>query len=419
MKYAIVGAGIVGTHCALQIRAQQPDAEIIIVDRSPYSYSGASSGNMGGFATCEVQPLATPANLLRGIGWMLNPLAPFTLRPKSIPELRPWLARFIRSALTPGHATQVIRAQQALMDRATEAHFDALGGSELANLISDEGALFVYKSARRMRRDWNQRWRLFRERGEICEQLSALELHERLPGLSSAIEHGIYVPAIRQWKSPASLLAGLHRMLHDRDITVRTASVQGVVRRGGLAQRVVLEGGEELEFDCLTVAAGAWSAALCASVGDVVPLASERGYSTTLQHPNVSIANLLLFPDDEFVAAPMAEGLRLGGTVELARLGDPPNFKRTDLLAKTMRSYFPDIDTSVRDEWMGHRPSVPDGLPVIGRSPTCGNVCYAFGHGHVGVTQSAITGRLVAQLWSGQTTDIDLKPYSISRFSQA
>ena len=154
--------------------------------------------------------------------------------------------------------------------------------------------------------------------------------------------------------------------------------------------------GNVLRFNRLIVAAGAWSGTLCEQLGDTVPLSTERGYSTTIATDAV-INNLILFKDDEFVATPMNSGLRIGGTVELAGLEAPPNYKRTALLAKQLGTYFPSIETKERTDWMGHRPSLPDTLPVIGQSPSHANVIYAFGHGHVGMTQAAITGILVSQ----------------------
>ncbi len=417
-RYAIVGCGIIGSYSALYLSQRQPDATITIVDRNPYAYDNASCGNMGGFASCEVRPLATVSNILRGLGWMLDPLAPFTLRPKSIPGLAPWISRFVRSAITPGHTQHVIDAQQALMSKAYEAHQQMLAGTGLDDLISEDGTLVVYKNEKRRRKDWDSRWRLFREQGKSCALLTEDELHDRLPALRRSIRHGIHVPAIRYWRSPARLLRGLHELLHARGVVVVSGDVQNVeLDSDGTARRLILQGGEALEFEHLTVAAGAWSKALCADIGDFVPLDSERGYSTTLRQNRLNIRNLLLFPDDEFVATPMEDGLRLGGTVELADFECPPNFGRTDILATTIKDYFPEADTSDRDEWMGNRPSLPDGLPVIGRSPTCSNVCYAFGHGHVGMTQSAITGRLVGQLIGRQTPELDITPYSIARFA--
>ncbi len=116
-----------------------------------------------------------------------------------------------------------------------------------------------------------------------------------------------------------------------------------------------------------------------------MPLSTERGYSTTIA-TDAGIKNLLLFKDDEFVATPMNSGLRIGGTVELAGLEVPPNYKRIALLARQLGTYLPSIETEDRIDWMGHRPSLPDTLPVIGQSPSHANVIYALGHSHVGVT---------------------------------
>ncbi|MCH9693629.1 MAG: FAD-binding oxidoreductase [Gammaproteobacteria bacterium] len=416
-RFTIVGAGIVGSCVAMNLKALRPDANIVLIDKSLHRYDNASCGNMGGFATCEVRPLATLKNVFRGVSWMLDPLAAFTLRPRSIPSLAPWLGRFLRSAITPGHTEHVISAQQALMSRAHAAHLELLKDSGLERLISSNGTLVLYKSERRMDDDWNARWHLFRDQGEECTLLTKSDLRERLTSLNPSIEHGISVPGIKFWKSPAELLRGLHEQLRRRGVQFICDEVMRIDRNDNVAEHLLLASGETHFFDHLTIAAGAWSGALCADVGDSVPLDSERGYATTIRLSDCDIQNLLLFPDDEFVATPMNEGLRLGGTVELADFDTAPNYQRADILESAFRDYFPSIDTSNREQWMGNRPSSPDGLPIIGNSPSCHNVTYAFGHGHVGMTQAAITGRLSAQMIIDETPEIDVAPYSIARFS--
>jgi D-amino-acid dehydrogenase len=412
----IVGAGMVGSYCALHLRACLPEAAITVLDRNPCSYDGASSGNMGGFATCEVRPLARPGNLLRAILWSLDPLAPFTLRLRYLPDYLPWALNFIKSALTPGHTAHVVAAQEALMTRAREAHLAALAATPLSDLIAEDGAICVYRTHARLQQDWKSRWRLFRNRGEHCEILSSGDLQQRLPDLDPGFHHAVHVPAILHWKSPAALLRGLHQRLREAHVDIVAGDVTQIGTRGGKTDYVQLASTEQMPCDQLVVAAGAWSTALCNFLGDHVPLDTERGYSTTLPRDRLRIRNLLLFPSDEFVATPMLEGLRIGGTVELAGLKAPPDFRRTAALVKLMKSYFPALDESGRNDWMGFRPSIPDGLPVIGRSPRVSNTFYAFGHGHVGVTQSAITGRLIAQELTGQHPEVDLGPYSIARF---
>jgi len=416
LKILVIGAGIIGIHCALQQQKRRPDAAILVIDRSPFSYDGASSGNMAGFATCEVQPLATLANVARGVSWMMNPLAPFTLRPSSLPILIPWLRGFVKAAMTPGHFAHVVAAQESLMSRAYDAHIDVIGDTPLRTLISTQGALALYKSPQRLQRDWNNRWRLFRARGEACHKLGGAELKQKLPDLDSRIEYAIHIPSIRYWTDPAILLAGLHDLARRRGIDIRIGDISKIELQEDNSSSVWLNEGESIGFDKLVIAAGAWSKSLCQFIGDKVPLDTERGYATTLSAAGVSIHHLLLFPDDEFVATPLTAGLRLGGTVELAGLEAPPNYQRTDLLARKIKDYFPSINTSVRKSWMGHRPSTPDGLPVIGVSPRASNVFYAFGHGHVGMTQSAITGKLIAQMLCKEPPEVDIAPFNIGRF---
>ncbi|WP_198136832.1 FAD-binding oxidoreductase, partial [Pseudovibrio sp. JE062] len=114
---------------------------------------------------------------------------------------------------------------------------------------------------------------------------------------------------------------------------------------------------------------------------------------------------------------PIAEGLRVGGAAEFAGLKTPPNFERSRALAKLAAKMLPDLQTDNGDQWMGHRSATPDSLPVIGRSPKTPCVHYAFGHGHLGLTQGPTTGRLIADLVLQREPVIDPKPYGIERFA--
>jgi len=413
----VIGGGIIGTYCAIQIARSGSDARIRILDRDPLAYDNASCGNMGGFAVCEVQPLATLHTLMRTPKLMLNPLSALTIRPTKIPSFSRWALGFVRAALTPGHYEKVVRAQSTLMERAYQAHLDVIGDTELLKLLSNEGTICLYRKEQTLTYDWNTRWKLFRDRGEDCRILEADELHARLPTLDRCLQHAVYIPSIKYWKEPASLLEGLHNMARGLGIVIDQADIQSLGFENNKPASALTSDGKVFGFERLVVTAGAWSGPLCEQLGDKVPLSTERGYATTIATDS-GIKNLILFKDDEFVATPMNSGLRLGGTVELAGLDAPPNYKRTALLARQLGSYFPGIETEERTDWMGHRPSLPDTMPVIGQSPTHANVIYAYGHGHVGVTQSAITGKLVSQVLAGVEPEIDLRPFSIGRFSR-
>ena len=414
----IIGAGIVGTYCALHIQRLVPDAEITVVDRAPFDYQGASCGNMGGFATCEVQPRTTFANLVKIPLWLLDPLGPLTLRPGYLPRLLPWLWIFIKSSFTPGHFNHVVGNQQKLMNLSYRAHKEIIAPIGLDKLIAETGAICLYKKSESMEKDWQTRWQLFQEQGHSCTRLNGEQLKELLPEISSAIQSAIYVPGIYFLTDPGALLKGLHAYIRQKQIKLVAAEVKELCYDNRNVTGISTVDGKQIPCDKVIVAAGAWSKSLCLQSGDYVPLDTERGYHTTLKNPGVQVNHLLLCIDDDFVATPMASGLRLGGTVELAGLEAAPDFRRTDLLAQRIKDYFPAINTDDRDHWLGFRPSIPDYLPVIGPSRSYANLYYAFGHGHVGMTQSAITGKLIAQTVQGAAPEIDITPYSIQRFSR-
>jgi D-amino-acid dehydrogenase len=174
--------------------------------------------------------------------------------------------------------------------------------------------------------------------------------------------------------------------------------------------------GTRYSADKVLVAAGAWSAQLAKTVGDRALLESERGYNTTLPHCAHLLKRQVVFAERKFVATPLSVGLRIGGAAEFAGLSAAPNYQRSDALLSLARRFIGNLDERDTKKWMGHRPSTPDSLPVIGASTATPHVLYAFGHGHLGLTQSATTAALLGQLLDGVPTAIDMAPFSIARF---
>ena len=166
----------------------------------------------------------------------------------------------------------------------------------------------------------------------------------------------------------------------------------------------------------VVVAGGAWSRALTAPLGDLIPLETERGYNTTLPSGSFDLRRQLVFGGHGFVVTPLSHGVRVGGAVELGGLKLPPNYKRADAMLTKAARLMPGLKTTGGTQWMGFRPSLPDSLPAIGRSRPSPRIIYAFGHGHLGLTQSAAAGRLVTDIITGATPPIDLTPFSPQRF---
>ena len=167
---------------------------------------------------------------------------------------------------------------------------------------------------------------------------------------------------------------------------------------------------------CVVIAAGAWSHRLARTLGERIPLETERGYNTTLPLGAFDLKRQLTFGGHGFVVTPLSSGVRVGGAVEFAGLDAPPNFARANALLAVAKRFLPGLDTDGGTQWMGFRPSLPDSLPAIGPSAADARIVYAFGHGHLGLTQSAATARLVADIVAGRPPPLDLHPFSPQRF---
>ena len=136
-----------------------------------------------------------------------------------------------------------------------------------------------------------------------------------------------------------------------------------------------------------------------------------------MPQPGVTLNRQVVFGEEKFVITNIGQGLRIGGAAEFAGLKTPPNFRRSERLVEVARRYLPTLNDQNGTQWMGHRPTTPDSIPVIGTSPRLENLHYAFGHGHYGLTMAPTTGKAIASLVLKEVPDIDLSPFAISRFA--
>src|SRR3546814_327037 len=175
------------------------------------------------------------------------------------------------------------------------------------------------------------------------------------------------------------------------------------------------EAGAHLTADNIVLCGGYESKALLEQLDYKVPLAAERGYHLMLPAPNITMRLPVIFGEPYFAATPMIDGLRLAGTAEFARFNSPPNFKRATMLLEQARQYLPDIGASGTRSWSGTRPSFADGMPAIGSLDRHPRIFYAFGHGHNGLTLSAVTAKCVSALVSGKQPPVPLENLSLQR----
>jgi D-amino-acid dehydrogenase len=232
------------------------------------------------------------------------------------------------------------------------------------------------------------------------------------PGLAGAFQY-----ASDAHLRPDKLMTSWRRALMELGVEIREhCEVQGFVRSGNRASHVVTPA-ETLAADAFVIAAGAWSPMLNRELGCKLPIQPGKGYSITMRRPKVCPIFPLLFEEDRVGVTPMQSAYRLGSTMEFAGYDATLNRRRLALLTQGARHYLQEpCGEPIEEEWFGWRPMTPDSVPMIDRSPVMDNVLIAAGHNMLGVSMSPATGKLAAEMLSGQTPHLDPRPYAVNRF---
>jgi len=403
----IAGAGIIGLSVARALLAE--GHSVTIVDRDPAG-DKASFGNAGGLGVTEIVPASVPGLVWKVPGWLCDPLGPLSVRPAHFPKLVPWLARFMRSG-SESEMLRITKALAALTAPVYDDYMPLLEELQLTHELHQVGALWVYETEAAFKADAADR-DLRRSYGIIFDEMNGDEARQLEPALGKAVVHAALTPQWSHFDDPKRVVDRLRDLVVERGAKLVTGEVLAVD-----GKRLRLADGKAVDFDQLIIATGAWSARLAKTIGDRVLLESERGYNITIPNSGVSLTREVIFAERKFVATPMDMGLRIGGAAEFTGLETAPNYARSDALAKLAHIYLPDLKSDEGTRWMGHRPTTPDSLPVIGRSPHRDDVIHAYGHSHGGLTLGPTTGRLVAGLVARRQPAIDLSPFSVSRFS--
>jgi D-amino-acid dehydrogenase len=173
----------------------------------------------------------------------------------------------------------------------------------------------------------------------------------------------------------------------------------------------------DFDADQVILAAGAWSPSIVRELKVSLPIQAAKGYSITLKEPAIMPQYPLMFGEARVVVTPLKNRLRLAGTLELAGMDFSINYRRVLALQRNSAKYLQGLDQAkVLEVWRGLRPCTPDGLPVISRAKSFGNLIVAAGHAMLGMSLGPITGKLVSQMVSDEKTEIELHPLRLDRF---
>ena len=405
----VVGAGIIGVACALQLARQ--GRQVLVVDPQEPGM-GASYGNAGHLATEQVFPIADLSILKRLPGMLLDPMGPLRLDWKYLPRALPWFLRLLLN-LRPASYQRTVAGIRTLNEGSLGAWQRLLHSIGRAELLREDGSLLVFERAD-SREALNALQQRMQQQQVPVAFWSGDAIRGAVPQLSDNIQGGLFFPGTGHFLDPYHVVCEL----------VRAARASGVqfLKRQVLDGRVDAQGislstdQEPLSARQVLIACGAHSAKLTAALtGKKVPLDTERGYHLMLPNEHHRLPFAVTSLERKFIMTPMTDGLRLAGTVEFAGLDRPANMERAWQLHRLSKGLFrEDLSAEGATPWMGFRPSLPDSLPVIDR--VCdGKVLLAFGHQHLGLTQAAVTAEWVGELARGGQAP-SLAPYRLDRF---
>ncbi|MEJ6392101.1 FAD-dependent oxidoreductase [Gymnodinialimonas sp. 2305UL16-5] len=406
----VIGAGIVGVSTAIWLR--RAGVPVMLVDRAAPG-QGTSYGNAGVLANCSMVPVTAPGLIRKAPGMVLNPDFPLFLRWSYLPKLMPWLVKYLRHA-NDADTRRIARDLTPIVEDGADQHHALADGTRGADWVVDSDYTFAYANRAAFDAD-AYTWSLRAAAGFHPQIIEGDAVQDYEPNLGPEVtclavmkDHGFirdpggYVAALAE---EFQRLGGLWRQAEVRDFTFTGDRVSAVETDQGA-------------IPCANVvlATGVWSKPLMRRLGLRVPLESERGYHIVFKGATGGPSMPIMMAAGKFVATPMAEGLRCAGVVEFGGLEAGPSKAPFAMLRRQVTRAFPGLAAEDEIEWQGHRPAPADSLPLIGQVGRTG-VYVGFGHHHIGLTGGPKTGRLLAQIMTGQTPNIDMTPYAPSRFA--
>jgi D-amino-acid dehydrogenase len=406
----VIGAGIVGLSIALQL--QLDGYKVTVVDQSP-AMQGCSAGNAGYLSQANIFPPATPDLLLKLPKLLLDKEGPLVIKPSYFGKMVPWSLRAV-SALKPAPYAKTVNALSSLITRSQESMALLAAQADASHLLSTEGGLIAYRTDEAFKAK-QKAIPVWRDHGVEVETLTREKTLDMEPALAKDIVGAIHFAHSGRCSNPQGLGLLYLEQLKRSGASFIQDRVQSV-RQVFVDQWEIMLSQSRLKFSKVVLCAGHASDELLVGYGYKKALVSERGYHLMIPTPRIQLNRPVVFGEPYFAATPMVHGLRLAGTAEFCAAESPANMKRSFMLRNLAEKYLPGLNSEGAQPWMGVRPTLPDGLPAIGKVDQGTGFYYAFGHGHNGLMTSAITAQCVSAMISGREAPVDLKPFDLKRF---
>ena len=408
-KIGIVGAGIQGVSNALFL--QKKGFDVTLFDRDEPGNPVASYGNAGHFSPYACVLMNRPDIISDVPAMLLSSSGPLALKWNYVPKMIPWFAQFLRNCTTK-RMMHTAKNMHQILDLALSAYDELFDDIDLDGLVEKKGILYIWNDQNLKSRELEIKVR--DELGVDQQVISPKEIHDLEPNIKPFYHGGVYYRYGRHARNPKKILLKLFDLFLKKGgkfLKMKVHDINYVEQKP-----VVKTETHNYTFDKLIIACGAFSKRLTDNLGEKIPLDTERGYHVHFKNCDHLLSRPVIFQNRGFGITPMEQGLRVVGTVEFGGLKNPISKSRIKNLINNAKYMLGDLPEH-EDEWLGFRPSMPDFLPVIGPSKIHKNVFYCFGHHHLGWTLGPISGKIISGMIAQENTNLDLKPYSSSRFN--
>lgn len=407
----VLGAGMVGVGAALHL--QQRGRDVILVDRQELAGEGTSFGNAGLIECASVFPYMFPRDLGQILQYALNGAPQVRYSLADLPAFLPWLLRYYLAS-SPERALHSAMSELPLIRRSLIEHEALIAEAGVPELLRRTGWIKLYRSDATLASALGDFERA-RQYGVAGDVLDGKAIAAREPNLTGEFSGAIHFPAPGFVPDPGGLAKAYAALFKRKGGRFLVGDAKTLEQTAG-GWRVSGSGGAAVARE-VVVALGPWSDLVFRPLGYAIPLGVKRGYHLHLAaRGNAVLNHPVLDSDQGFVLAPMNRGIRLTTGVEFARRDAPPTPIQLERALPRAHALFPLGEAIDAKPWIGARPCLPDMLPVIGKAPRHAGLWFDFGHQHHGLTLGPTTGRLLAEMMTGETPFADPKPFAVERF---
>ena len=410
-EVAIIGAGIQGVCNALFLQKKGIDVTLFDKDEPGCAASYGNAGHFSPYASLQLNR----SDVLSDVpAMLLSSRGPLALKWNYFVKMLPWFSKYIMNC-SEKKMMHTAKYMHQILDISLDAYDELFADINLEDLVEKKGIMYVWEKkgikSRKIEID-------IREKLGVKQKiLNPKEVHDLEPNLKPFYDGGVFYEYARHARNPKKIIEKLFADFIKKGGKFKKTNINNINFKD--QKPVLITENNKLLFDKVVIACGAFSKKLTDKLDEKIPLDTERGYHIHFKNYSNLLSRPVVWADRGFGITPMEQGLRVVGTVEFGGLENPlskSRIKNLILNAKDMLNGLPENEDH-EDEWLGFRPTLPDFLPVIGKSKNYNNVYYSFGHHHLGWTLGAISGKIVSKMIVGEKTNLDLSPYSSSRFN--